>query len=69
MSLLQVLLSQHGLLEAREQVAVLAWVSESICCFLVNLGQALLPKLYHPGGREAYAAEMELILIWQKHII
>lgn len=56
MSLLQVLLSQQGLLEAGEQVAILGGVSQSICCLLVNLGQTLLPQLHHPGGREAYTA-------------
>lgn len=49
-SLLQVLLSQQGLLEAREQVAVLGGVSQSICCFLVDLGQTLLPQLHDPEG-------------------
>lgn len=55
-SLLEILLSKHGLLEAREQVAVLAGVSQSICCLLVDLGQTLLPQPHHPGGKQTYAA-------------
>lgn len=58
MSLLQVLLSLQGLLEAREQVAVLDGVSQSICCLLVNLGQALLPQLHHPEGEVCDAAQL-----------
>lgn len=56
MSLLQVLLSQQGLLEAREQVGVLAGVSQSICCLLVDLGKTLLPEFHHPEGREAHTS-------------
>lgn len=52
MRLLQVLLSQQGLLEAREQVVVLHRVSQSICCLLLDLGQAFLPQTDHPGGKE-----------------
>ena len=57
MSVLQKLLGQQRLLEAGEQVAVLGGVSQSICCLLVDLREALLPQLHHPAGGEADAAQ------------
>ena len=50
MGLFQVLLGQQGLLQAREQVAVLGGVGQRVGRLLVHLGQALLPQLHHPGG-------------------
>ena len=47
--LFQELLGQQGLLEAREQVAVLGGVGQRVCRLLVHLGQTLLPQLHNPG--------------------